>query len=297
MFELTGAAALLQTLGWLYAVIALTALGLALYLPKKWWLKVALCAAVIAIFVGYPVTKVQEVKAENDKKTAAFQTKLAKAQALFAERCKTAGEKIYRTVENVEGVFLINPRATPTSKELDDQFARYDPYGYEGGGTEYIKSFLAGYWKSCVGVEPTCSDKRKAFKFVELRNTQDKVERYQSVDKQTEKPFLSGAISIAKLTVENPEALAAKYGVEWVDISTDEDRQHWIAGGEIKIIDLSSKSLIASRRGYFMDSGQGSTNGQRQPWAWARQYTQGCPPVENHNFVFIRSILKPSQGE
>ena len=35
------------------------------------------------------------------------QARLAKAEAMFQERCKTAGEKIYRTAEKVEGVLLM----------------------------------------------------------------------------------------------------------------------------------------------------------------------------------------------
>ncbi len=71
---------------------------------------------------------------------------------MFAERCKTAGEKIYRTVERVQGVRLLNLR--PNKVERDGQFARYDPYGYEGGGDWYIMSFLPGHWRTCVPAAP-----------------------------------------------------------------------------------------------------------------------------------------------
>ncbi len=36
--------------------------------------------------------------------------RLAKAEAMFAERCKKAGVFIHRTAENVEGVFLMKLR-------------------------------------------------------------------------------------------------------------------------------------------------------------------------------------------
>ena len=63
----------------------------------------------------------------------------------FEERCKSAGEKIYQTVENVEGITLLNvPKETP-------QGARNDPmwedavFSWGGPEAEYVKKFL--YWE------------------------------------------------------------------------------------------------------------------------------------------------------
>ena len=36
--------------------------------------------------------------------------RLAKAEAMFQERCKKAGEFIHKTVENVEGILLLKVR-------------------------------------------------------------------------------------------------------------------------------------------------------------------------------------------
>ena len=60
------------------------------------------------------------------------QERLAKAEAMFQERCKTAGEKIYRTVENVEGIFLLKLR--PDGINYGNQFVMDDPYGRDLGG-------------------------------------------------------------------------------------------------------------------------------------------------------------------
>ena len=67
-----------------------------------------------------------------------------KAQAMFAERCKTAGEKIHRTVEDVEGVYLMKVR--PNAMNYGDQFALTDPFGDDVGGDGYIMSFLRGFY-------------------------------------------------------------------------------------------------------------------------------------------------------
>ena len=66
--------------------------------------------------------------------------RLAKAEAMFQERCKKAGEFIYRTAENVEGVLLLKIR--PSEINRGDQYKMDDPYGRDLTGNGYIESFL-----------------------------------------------------------------------------------------------------------------------------------------------------------
>lgn len=63
-----------------------------------------------------------------------FEARHEKAQALFAERCKT--------VDNVDGVLLM--RVRPNNKNFSDQFAMTDPYGHDFGGDDYVAWFLSG---------------------------------------------------------------------------------------------------------------------------------------------------------
>lgn len=56
----------------------------------------------------------------------------AKANAMFAERCKMAGTRISRTVDNVEGIYVLKLR--PERPNHSDQFAMDDPYGKDLGG-------------------------------------------------------------------------------------------------------------------------------------------------------------------
>jgi hypothetical protein len=58
--------------------------------------------------------------------------RLAKAEAMFEERCKKAGEFIKRTVENVEAVYVMKVR--PKKINYGDQFRMDDPYGLDSGG-------------------------------------------------------------------------------------------------------------------------------------------------------------------
>jgi hypothetical protein len=56
------------------------------------------------------------------------------SQEYFDHLCKTeAGEFIYRTVENVEGIYMMRPRKEATDEELEHLYALEDPYGYTTG--------------------------------------------------------------------------------------------------------------------------------------------------------------------
>jgi hypothetical protein len=285
---------LLAAVGWTYIIVVLIATALALWLPKSKQSKVWATVIVIVLSTILPLKGYQGYR-KNLQETNAYKVRLEKAQALFAERCKTAGEKIYRTVDGVEGIFLINIR--PETVKRDDQFERYDPYGYQGGGDEYIRSFLPGRWPACVGSSPECPAEKRAFSFVEVQTKKEGINRYTTIDPETGKPLLPKTHTAIKLIAEPVASGAANYGVQWEDISSDADRQAWIAGGRLAIVDLKTKVVIAERTGFLLDPGQGSRGGFRSPWGWARTYAKGCPSVDGHNFVFVRKILKPVQGE
>lgn len=91
---------------------------------------------------------------------------------------------------------------------------------------------------------------------------------------QTDKHYLKGytRFVLDKFPAPNPPP---RYGVTYDDISTREERDYWIAGSSLKVIDLKNNEVIAERIGYMMDRGQGNTSGGRAPWLWAANYA--CP--------------------
>ncbi len=68
---------------------------------------------------------------------------------------------------------------------------------------------------------------------------------------------------------------APRYGVTYDDISTRKDRDYWIAGSSLRVIDLQTNEVMAERIGYMMDRGQGNTSGGRSPWRLAANVA--CP--------------------
>jgi hypothetical protein len=211
------------------------------------------------------------------------------AVAMFAERCKRAGEFIHRTVDNVDGVFLLKLR--PSEVNYADQFALDDPYGRDLNGDGYIESFVRGSYQANTTEKPAQgSPPRLGYLYVDAIDPKDRV-RYRYTGRieepwQTNKTFLKGYMRFV-LSKEAASGSAPRYGVTYEDISTREEREYWIAGSSLKVVDLQINEVIAERVGYMMDVLQGSRVGGRSPWLFAAN--QACP-------TFFRNPSLSRQG-
>ena len=238
------------------------------------------------------------------------QERLAKAEALFKERCQTAGEKIHRTADKVDGIFLIKVRL---SSNYDRQYEMDDPYGHDSTGDEYFNSFLVGRTQN--GFLSSREDVvRQGFRYVEALDPQDgKRYRYTGAVREVTrisspliggdgKPFKTTAFVLDKTPAIGQQP---RYGVTYDDISSSEERDYWIAGSSLKVIDLKTNEVMAERIGYMIDRGQGITAGGRSPWLLAARYA--CPefPVDGSRQAdqvgqtrnFVEKVLKPIQGK
>jgi hypothetical protein len=233
------------------------------------------------------------------------------AMAMFQERCKKAGEFVYRTVGNVEGIYLQKIR---TTTNFNDQFRLDDPYGHDSTNDEYLMNFLRGFHHQGpttatqgVGFPP-----RKGYLYVEAVDPKDD-RRYRYTGHleepwQTNKAYLKGYTRFVLHKVLAPSA-APRYGVTFNDISTHEEREYWVAGSSLKVVDLQTNEVIGERIGYMVDWAQGSTTGGRSPWLFAAD--NACPDF-NRNRVrrvpgpafsaqagqtldFVEKVLTPSK--
>jgi hypothetical protein len=225
-----------------------------------------------------------------------------KAQTMFAERCKTAGEKIHKIVENVEGIYLLKLR--PDEINRGNQFALDDPYGTDLSGDGYIVSLLKGSYEHNLRPSENSPPPPKGYAYVEAIDLKDGA-RYRftgRVDEpwRTNKAYLKGSTRFVldKFPAIGP---APRYGLTFDDISTKEEREYWIAGSSLKVIDLQTNEVIAERVGYMMDWAQGSRAGGRAPWLMAAD--NACPAfAPRHGFTaqrrqtqrFVEQVLKPS---
>lgn len=238
----------------------------------------------------------------------ASNAKLIKAENLFRMHCKKAGEKIVRTVDNVEGVYILNLR---TSRNFDDQFAMDDPYGKDFINDGYFQTFLRESYEIMERHRlryPALAKKSNpraqvGYAYVEAINPANGI-RYRYTGR-IEQPGLNDPSHVKdyfKFVLESAPSSGPppRYGVMFEDISTHQDRLHWIAGSSLKVIDLKEEKVIAERVGYMMDRGQGNTNGGRSPWLLAA--STSCPqfplPYPTTNQLsqtdrFVEKVLRP----
>jgi len=213
------------------------------------------------------------------------------AHALFQQRCLSAGQRIHKTVKDVDGVFLLKLR--PSAQNFGNQFRLDDPYGRDYVEDGYIESFLRAHHELHAEVarlknRAHTPREQVGYEFVEAGSPKDgKRHRYTAFIDQPGKTVPQYVIDYLRVQLASSPASGAppRYGVTYDDISTTEDRQHWIAGSSLRVLDLSTGEVIAERIGYMMDPGQGNNSAGRSPWLIAASHA--CPAFKSrHPAVF-----------
>ena len=232
----------------------------------------SLTAAVILMLFVWIIPKQFGPSKEEIQAQEEWDRKYKEAEAVFNEQCKTAGEKIYRTVDNVEGIMLL--KVVPESTVSADAKTR-DPMWdnaalQENEGIGFIGKFLGLYGGS-------------SYNYVDvLQPNQSDIIRY------------TGHHSPLKQSL-NPRQ-PARYAVTFENNVDPKLRRHWVAGATIQIIDRQTDEVIAEKITYAFEKGLGGTGGARMPWAFA----VSCENKEifpSKLPTFVTSVLKPYQPE
>jgi len=194
----------------------------------------------------------------------------------FDHLCRTeAGEFIFRTVENVEGMMMLRPRPFATDEMLMDRYALEDPFGYENWeATEPEKIF----------VNP------KGYKYLEKPFDGEggkKVKRFFGYSARWE----GNTMVKTPMQVEITDAPRSRYAYTWRGIRREKDRELGIAGGELIVLDSESSQVLAVRRGYIRT---GNVKTSRTGIWWLTG--EVCPKSRETMFAterFLRKVLKP----
>ncbi len=294
--DLTPFGAVLTGLGIVYWLLAAGAMLLAVLKPKSLKNKSLATVAVLLVFGWSPAL-------EGWARYKA-QQKFNVAMARFEERCKTAGEKITRTVDDVEGILLMKVRPAKPSGADSDPMWPGAALASESSQDEFIETFLwyewrgKGFEQQRGNVTNKPSD-RPGYRYVDVLDGADGKRYRYTAPLQPRSP--SSIEKIQKLTRELTTQPLPAYGVTYEDIVDPEDRKYWIAGTVIRIVDLSNNQTVAEQKSFLMDTGLGSTGGFRSPWGWASHYGKQCPRfsgnLSSHTRFFVDQILKPKKGE
>ena len=195
----------------------------------------------------------------------------------FEHLCKTeAGEFIYKTVENIDGIYQMRPRSK-AGYEANHLYALEDPYRGPEGGSE------PGY----LFVEPG------RYRFLESPNRTGAVDEVGSENKVVRYFGYDGR----KLDTMQKEfgLRSSRYGYTWRGISRPHDRELGIGGSELIILDLKTNEVLAVHRGYvrFEIDERFGTSGLH--------WTKRCPPPEpgrggGARLQLLLKVLKPASG-
>ena len=202
------------------------------------------------------------------------------AKARFDQLCQNAGEKIYRTADNVDGILLLKVRGDD-EKYQDNSYNPLKDQMWEDAAVEseleregYIEEFLfrsAGSFPKYAYVDVVQKD-NSITRYSTYKGEQDWV-----TDKQP-----------------NPHS-RARYAVTYENDVSWENRKHWIAGTTIKVIDTQTNTLMAEKTMYVFVPELGYSKFEQNPNPWGRG--QRCPSensYEQRTATFILKVLFPS---
>ena len=242
-----------------YVAYVLAAVGLVVFVIKKvdkrrdrilWSCIVVLAFAALPAYYFVPI-KLEERRAIARNKAM---------RAHFEKRCaEDARITIKRVVENVDGVFIMKPRTDDNTGSFDDKNAIGDFYGYSADGGMQPGRLIEGSNTNFAGQ----SREREivGYKFVEMPNPERNLNPsaapyiYVTANEKFKKPDYFQVVRIAV------DQLASRYGFDWEDISTPEDRKYWVAGGRTRIIELSTNEVVAERIGFVVNWSHGGRVG------------------------------------
>jgi len=249
------------------------------FLKKYPWLLPAPGLVVAALFFLFPKALVWQEERENAERVAEWRKRYDPAKARFDQLCQNAGEKIYRTADNVDGILLLKVRGDD-EKYQDNSYNPRKDQMWEDAAVEsefdreaYIEEFLLPY---------TSSFPRYIYADVLQKN--GLVIRY-SRQREDQNWVME------QQPTPHPRA---RYAVTYENDISWENRKHWIAGTTIKIIDTKTNELMAEKTMYAFVPELGYSKFEQNPNPWGRGMR--CPDensYEQKTVIFVSKVLIP----
>ena len=219
------------------------------------------------------------------------------SQEYFDHLCKTeAGEFIYKTVENVEGLYMMRPRKEASDWELEHLYAIEDPYGHTNGEANdfeflFVEPNRYGFVEMPLSLwrKPSWGKQFLDQSYAKTPHPDAKYERYSGHDPRNPKSMVK----------EYSATLKSRYGFTWRGITRPHDRELGIAGGELIVLDMQTNEVLGVRRGFIRS---GNVKNLTGIW-WLTGRT--CPEYNyrhrnkdfDFSYWFVGKLLKPRNFE
>jgi len=208
----------------------------------------------------------------------------------FDHLCKTeAGEFIYKTVENVEGLYMMRPREQVTDDQLSHLYALEDPY--DATDDPHPQDYL---------VQPPFGP----YQFMESVRTKDDADSSQPYirysrgsEKESKRDYvyMDGTRSHRVPYIVQREGVSlvkSRYGYTWRGIQRPHDRELGIVGGELIVLDVQTQEALAVRRGFIRS---GNVRNLTGIWWLGGQV---CPIKKSlSSSQFIQKVIRPTSDE
>jgi hypothetical protein len=196
-----------------------------------------------------------------------------------------AGEFIYETVDRVEGVYQVSPRAYESDLALADRYVIEDPYGYVLANPQFrAKQYVQPPNGKYEFLELPAADAGQPFIIRYYRDlSANPGKRHHA--------FVDGRhvrlLDIVAMT--RSSEIRSRYGFTWRGIERKSDRELGIAGGELIVVELATNRVLAVRRG-FARSGIGRRG---RAWWLSAERCPGDKRLAQAEHLFIERVLRP----
>jgi len=258
-------------------------------------------------------------KAEEEEKAALAR----KARALYEEKCRTvAGEKIYRTVPDVEGIVLLKVRPTASDRDLADPMWPGAAFALESEAYEYVTTFLGYEYSSSREGEPVSPTHRgyinttrrpgglPGYRYVDVIDEKDG-KRYRYVGsnkavghKDSTAPNVQLGIkndphydlNVYQWTLDKSPAPdpAPRYGVTFDDHVIPEERALGVASSTVSVLDLRTNELLGELTRYAWGATKPSA-ANPTPWLTAWKCPGHAVGASAATRKFVDQILIPKK--
>ena len=297
MFTLSDLAMLLFIAAW--GIIILTIVIL-IWLFRKMrglplWVRLIPTALVLSFFILPAIWENYKEHLDEEKDWAEYR----EYRVVFDERCKNAGETIYQTVQDVEGITLLKVWGdSPNNNAHTKMTKQWEFAGLpnEMGEEGYIESFLYWWVTSHInnevfvsGYHPLVDKKRMdeykktrsvnmGYSFVDVLQHNGNYLRYRLTDDEWQ---------MSKETVNKP----ARYAVTFDNPIIQEDRNRWIATTIVTILDTETNTILAKKQWYAFEESRGQRPLESRQWSDSIV----CPyPGESSAiYQFVENVLIP----
>jgi hypothetical protein len=215
---------------------------------------------------------------------------------------REAGWFIYRTIEGVEGLYIVRPRGSEDADyHLADPYVVEDPWamtirGWVGAGDDAPGELIQPPYGPYQFVETKRRYDIKPESLGYGKGRQDGPDYYRFFRNPSRNSGLTepifegrpgghiGQIGEVPYIVDRQpiQQATARYGFTWREIERPQMRENGIVGGELVVLDLKTNEVLGVRRMFMTNSSS---------------YIRGgaCQKPGKSDKAFISSVLKPKQ--